>query len=112
VSTDPRVEAVARSIGCFGRNEQPHESFLGFARDALAAADAVDPLRQPGHVLEIRPNSYGIQHPPECRPNLLDCQLEIFMSETEKAPALPGRYPAELDTDGELTLGHRIEATP
>lgn len=106
---DPRVEAVARVIGCFDPCESMTSEWLKYATQALAAADAVDPLRQPGHVLEIRPTSYGIQHPPECRPRLLDCELEILMSEEEKAPALPGRYSAAVTTDGELVLGPRIE---
>ncbi|MET4095133.1 hypothetical protein [Arthrobacter sp. UYCu712] len=108
MSTDPRVEAVARVIGAYGTSEKVSAEFMGYATEALAAADAVDPLRRPGHVLEIRPTSYGIQHPPECRPHLLDCPLEMLMSEEEKAPALPGRYPAEV-IDAELVLGPRIE---
>lgn len=106
---DPRIEPVARVIGCYGATEKVSAESLGYATAALAAADSVDPFRQPGHVLEIRPTSYGIQHPPECRPHLLDCELEILMSEEDKAPALPGRYPAEVTADGELVLGARIE---
>lgn len=108
MSTDPRIEAVARVIGCFDPSEPMTPEWLKYATQALAAADAVDPLRRPGHVMEIRPTGYGIEHPPECRPLLLDCPLEILMSEQEKAPALPGRYPAEV-IDAELVLGPRIE---
>lgn len=106
--SDPRIEAVAKVLEERGENDD-WEWCLGDAVAALAAADAVDPLRRPGHVLEIRPTSYGIQHPPECRPHLLDCELEILMSEEDKAPALPGRYQAEATPDGELILGPRLE---
>lgn len=110
-ATDPRIEAVAETLEKRNENDD-WEWCLGDAVAVLAAADAVDPLRQPGHVLEIRPTSYGIQHPPECRPNLLDCELEGVMSGKEAASAGPGRYPAEVGPDGELVLGARIEAAP
>lgn len=52
-----------------------------------------------GHVVEIRENDYSIQHPPSCRPNLIDCRFHVLMQRgrifngQKKAP---GRYRARL----------------
>lgn len=101
---DPRVLPVARSLGNCLPDETPSNDFITYAEEALAAADFVDPLRQPGHVLDLREDAYSLQHPPECRPDLLHCSLQVFMQEIEKAPALPGRYRVQLDDDGTLHL--------
>ncbi|WP_144628924.1 hypothetical protein [Arthrobacter woluwensis] len=70
------------------------------AEAAIAAADAVDVARRPGHVAEIADGRYYLQHPIECRPNLLDCDIDRRLRKPEWAPILdqmpPGRYLADI----------------
>lgn len=78
------------------------------ARIALAAADKVDEARRPGHLVEIRDQGYGVQHPMACRPNLLDCAVERKVQEMGRegflAKLSPGRYSAEVWKDGLLRV--------
>jgi len=79
---------------------------------AIRAADAVDEVRLPGHVLEIREESWGLQHPAECRPNLLDCDVEHRVQELAVLGHLSvlahGRYVAGLNAANAL----RVEPLP
>lgn len=110
--TDPRVIALGKALAAMtdplGVWEEQTSTYQDWyilpAMRLLDAADTVDPLRQPGHVVEFRESGYGLQHPPECRPNLLDCMPDVVLSEQDKAPKLPGRYKASLDADLELHL--------
>ncbi|WP_115790025.1 DUF6085 family protein [Arthrobacter silvisoli] len=100
MTADPRIEAAAEAyIAQRKRRIVVRDMIIAI----LAAADAVDPLRQPGHVIDLRETGYGLQHPPECRPNLLDCELDVFLSKLDEAPAAPGQYRVEL-SDGELIM--------
>ena len=45
------------------------------------------------HIVEFSETGYGLQHPLSCRPNLLDCEYEIYLREFKHEPDKePGRY--------------------
>lgn len=77
-----------------------HALAAALAEAAIAAADAVDVARRPGHVAEIADGRYYLQHPIECRPNLLDCDIDRRLRKPEWSPILAqmpsGRYLADI----------------
>ena len=97
--TDPRIEAAemqiaaARSTNCSSKN---------LAIAALAAADAVDPLRRPGHRVEVLEDSWTLQHPPECRADMLACPLNEAMRQVGLNGVDNGTYDVELTAYGSL----------
>lgn len=130
---DPRIEAAARAWaihdetdGCFERvdawgvledwereaypDEYPGSDYEDCANyreraaSALAAADAVDPLRRPGHRVEIARFSWTLQHPPECRPNMLACPLTAAIAQAGVGRIADGVWTVELDEDGTLAF--------
>lgn len=133
MSTDPRIDAAARAWaihrehdGCFERvdawealedwereahpDEYPEsdyedrDTYLSFATAALAAADAVDPLRKPGHRTEISGDTWTLQHPPECRADMLACLLNEGMRSLDPTCLADGVWAVELDADKELNF--------
>lgn len=107
MTTDPRVEAAemqiaaARSTNCSSKN---------LAIAAIAAADAVDPLRRPGHRVEIAWFSWTLQHPAECRPDMLACPLTDALTQAGVSSVADGVWAVELHPDGYLTFSP--EAAP
>lgn len=107
-----RLEAARRELGRRfeeGINCSNRSYFLGeLARVVLDAADKVDEARRPVHLVEIRDQGYGVQHPMACRPNLLACAVERKVQEMGRegflAKLSPGRYSAEVWKDGLLRV--------
>lgn len=44
------------------------------------------------HIVQFSDISYGLQHPEECLPNLLDCAYDMYLRECEEPDKRPGRY--------------------
>lgn len=99
--TDLRIQAAeiqigaARATNCSSRN---------LAIAALAAADAVDPLRQSGHRVEISKFTWTLQHPAECRPDLLSCPVTKALSQSGVSGVDDGVWGVELDGDKKLNF--------
>lgn len=113
MTTDPRIEAVAEVLyvqnvdsddsGPFEFfTERKKNHYRNKAAGAIAAADAVDPLRQPGHRVEIAEDSWTLQHPPECRTDMLACPLNDAMRSMGINGVPEGVYAVELTEDGSL----------
>lgn len=112
--TDPRIDAAARALcsamfpevgANYAWNAQDQagkEQYTAEASAALAAADAVDPLRQPGHRAEVADGTWTLQHPAECRPNLLACPLNEAMRNLDPACLTDGLWSVEMDDEKEL----------
>lgn len=120
MSTDPRIEAAARAI-CAAQFpdvndtytwnvqfEDGKEEYRAEAAAALAAADAVDPLRQPGHRVEISEDSWTLQHPPECRSDMLACPLNVAIRGLGLTGVPDGVYAVELTADGSLLFPDEV----
>ena len=45
-----------------------------------------------GHVVDIAEDGFGLQHPPSCRPGLLDCGFYVWLHGLDSSPMPPGRY--------------------
>ncbi len=87
----PHQERALMSIKLTGAQE----GALAAARDFLLANDLpayAAAIAQREHIIEVRPTSYGVQHPIACRPHLLECPVEIAMSELQAHPGPPGLY--------------------
>lgn len=56
------------------------------------------------HILEIRGNDYGLQHPITCRPNLIECPVHLQMGMLDAPPAPTGSYVVSLDVEGRKGL--------
>ena len=62
------------------------------------------------HVVEFNEHSYGLQHPLTCRPNLLDCRYNTYLSEQLGPAKEPGRYIMTLGgIDGKHAEYTRVE---
>jgi hypothetical protein len=82
----------------------------GYIREA---ADEIERLRaalhQHGHVVDIGPKRFGLEHPVECRSaGLLNCPVEKALEALPRRPKPIGRYPVDLDEDGSLVFGEAI----
>lgn len=106
---DPRLEAAARAIQDEGLALHP-TACERFARSALSAADAVDPLRKPGHRVQISQFSWTLQHPSECRPNLLACPVNAALQRQGVSNIDDGVWAVALDEDEDLCF--TTEAAP
>lgn len=122
MKTDPRIEAAAKGIcaaqfpdvdGAYAWNVQFNdgkEEYLAEARAALAAADAVDPLRQPGHRVDIQGFQWTLQHPAECRPDMLACTISTSLAKTAVGALADGTYlVTQTGDDGALDLAPEVE---
>lgn len=113
MSTDPRIEAAAQGIWQSyeenGYSNSPEPTYMerALAKAALAAADAVDPLRKPGHLVEIRDDAWTLQHPPECRPNMLACPLNGELRRLDPSSYAEGIWHVELNADGRLVFRYK-----
>lgn len=114
-TTDPRIEAASRAlVGIAFSNESERELeqikdarwnvFVEDAVAALAAADAVDPLRQPGHRVDINGDDWTLQHPAECRPDMLACPLNVAVREYDVTAMADGTYTVVKTGEGDLLL--------
>src|ERR1035437_7936571 len=46
-----------------------------------------------GHIVNFTKDGYGLQHPPSCRPNLIECEFNEYLARFRGTIAiLPGRY--------------------
>ena len=76
--------------------------------DVRALLDEVERLREvigeQRHIVDIGPESFGLQHPIECRPDLLGCPVGAALSALDEPPADVGRYVVTLNDDGYLAL--------
>ena len=110
MTTDPRIEAAAQGIwqwheeNAASNAPTPTSHDMKLAAAALAAADAVDPLRQPGHRVEINGDDWTLQHPAECRPNMLACSLNISVREYDVTAMADGNYTVVMTGEGDLLL--------
>lgn len=109
MSADPRIEAAIAGLDQAHlhatKNGTPLSDYLeALATAALAAADAVDPLRQPGHRAEVFAHSWTLQHPAECRANMLACPLNEAIRSMDPMRLEDGLWSVELDTDGYLAF--------
>lgn len=108
MNTDPRItpviDAIAKAANEWDDNPGTtvEERTIRLATAALAAADAVDPLRRPGHRVEIAEDSWTLQHPPECRANMLACPLNDAMRSMGLNGVAEGMYTVELTEGGSL----------
>jgi hypothetical protein len=74
----------------------------------MSAAETV----HPGHVIEVREEGYGLMHPIQCRPHLLDCPVQKACAAMWEPPAVPGRYTISLTLGGEVVIGDLTEEEP
>lgn len=76
-------------------------------RDVRALLDEVKALREvigeQRHIVDIGSESFGLQHPIGCRPNLLACPVGAALHALDGPPAAVGRYVVTL-TDGVIAL--------
>lgn len=112
MTTDPRLEAAMEAILEGASNwENDHTNIrdktTNFAKAVLDAVDAVDPLRKPGHLVEIRDDAWTLQHPPECRPDMLACPLNGAIRRLDPSSYHDGIWHVELDADGLLEFRYR-----
>lgn len=115
MTTDPRMNAAVAALDqadlTASKNKTPLREYLEvLAAAMLAAADAVDPLRQPGHRASVDQFSWTLQHPAECRPNLLACPLTDALLKSGVSDVADGLWAVELDADGLLQF--RLEGAP
>lgn len=62
------------------------------------------------HVADFSMDSFGLQHPAACRPDLLSCPVNRAFNALESSPVDDyGRYVVALDDDGVLVVGERIQ---
>lgn len=121
-AADPRIEAGARELYKLGAirtydwktglhtvmtpweylSPDVQAQFREVSSTALAAADAVDPLRQPGHRVQISQFSWTLQHPSECRPDMLACRVTQALQRTGVSGVDDGIWSVELGADGKL----------
>jgi hypothetical protein len=52
-----------------------------------------------GHVVDFTEDGYGLQHPPSCRPNLIECEFNEYLA-AGCPDVYPGRYSMGRKTDG------------
>ena len=45
-----------------------------------------------GHVVDFTETGFGLQHPPSCRPNLIGCRFNVWLSDADGPEEEPGRY--------------------
>jgi len=86
--------------------------FSGHARtDLPAALDLLDEkdreiarlratLGEQRHIVDVTATQFGLQHPVECRPDLLACPVRIALNALDGPPMPVGRYVVTLDDDG------------
>lgn len=72
---------------------------VSFAREVLSSEG-----KESDHIAEFRDEGWSLQHPPECRPNLIDCEVHRLVEQfaTERGP-LVGRFKVEL-ASGDIKL--------
>lgn len=99
---DPRIAAAVQAMSGRDLGRMDREYYQGHAAAAIAAADAVDPLRQPGHRVEIERFMWTLQHPAECRPDLLDCPVTRAFMQLGVSDIPDGVHAVELTVDGSL----------
>jgi hypothetical protein len=73
-------------------------------RDRLAEAAEADAARwraaeAEGHVVDFTRTGFGLQHPPSCRPDLLGCRFNRWLSSRSSPARKPGRYRMTWDGD-------------
>lgn len=85
-------------------------------RDALAEKDTEirrlrEALGEQRHIAEFRADGFGLQHPVECRPNLIDCPVSRELEALDESPvgAAFGHYVVTLDDDGTVHIGDRTD---
>ncbi|WP_315913598.1 DUF4326 domain-containing protein [Arthrobacter sp. lap29] len=116
---NPRIKAAAQALLEASKRDLPEgmaekfddvtwQVFEADAVAALAAADAVDPLRQPGHRVEISGFQWTLQHPAECRPNLLDCILTRATAAHGVSSISDGVWTVWLGEDQELCFSEYV----
>ncbi|MEV8180310.1 hypothetical protein [Specibacter sp. NPDC078692] len=105
---DPRIAAAVQAMSGRDLGRMDREYYQGHAAAAIAAADAVDPLRQPGHRVEIAGFSWTLQHPAECRPDLLDCPVTRAFIRLGVSDIPDGIHAVELTEDGSLFLPDEV----
>jgi hypothetical protein len=52
------------------------------------------------HIVEFNATGYGLQHPLSCRPNLLDCEYNVYLASLDEPELEPGRYTMYLNDNG------------
>lgn len=45
-----------------------------------------------GHIVDFSDSGYGLQHPPSCRPNLIECFFNDWLADLGQPAMPPGRY--------------------
>lgn len=109
-ATDPRIDAAARELNNYLPNSFSSVAWATkMATEALAAADAVDPLRQPGHRVDISGDDWTLQHPAECRPDMLGCPLNIAVRVHDVTAVEDGTYSVTKTEAGDLLLTPEVE---
>ena len=72
--------------------------------EAVPQSEPPDPLATV-HVAEFTEDGYGLQHPASCRPNLIDCRYNTYLTSLFQPEREPGRYVMTL-------AGEHAEYTP
>ena len=72
--------------------------------EAVPQSEPPDPLATV-HVVEFTEDGYGLQHPASCRPNLIDCRYNTYLTSLFQPEREPGRYVMTL-------AGEHAEYTP
>lgn len=68
--------------------------------DRQAARARCDAIARGRHVLDLRDDGYGLQHPVRCRPDLIDCAVNRALAEGHPGYEA-GKYWCDLSDDAE-----------
>lgn len=68
--------------------------------DRLAALEAA--VGEQRHIVDIREADFGLQHPIECRDDLLGCAIGVALQDLTDQPMPVGRYVVSRLPDGQL----------
>lgn len=53
-----------------------------------------------GHVVDFSETGYGLQHPPSCRPDLINCEYNLWLAAADGPEREPGSYQIRLMGSG------------
>jgi hypothetical protein len=63
-----------------------------------------------GHIVDFTETGFGLQHPPSCRPNLVGCRFNVYLSDLGVPEEEPGRY--RMTWDGQWPYYAALSSQP
>lgn len=99
----PASVVAARKIASEALRDMPRRYMpddQGALLDRLAALEAA--VGEQRHIVDIAESDFGLQHPIECRDDLLGCEIGVALHALEGPPRPVGRYVVSWAPDGSL----------